>query len=100
MTLSSGKPSAEKLLSVVIPAYNEERFIGALLEKVKAVDLQSLGIRQEIIVVDDHSKDRTGDIARAAGVVVKRMPQNGGKGRAVRTGIDAAEGDFIIIQDA
>ena len=78
-------------LSIVIPAYNEERFIGTLLDKIRAVDLQSLGIEKEIIVVDDCSSDRTAEIAaHVPGVTVKRMPVNGGKGRAVRAGIEFA----------
>jgi glycosyltransferase involved in cell wall biosynthesis len=88
-------------LSIVIPAYNEERFIGRLLELVRAVPLDPLGVTKEIIVVDDCSTDRTGEIASAAeGVRVHRMPVNGGKGRAVRAGIDLATGDYLIIQDA
>ena len=88
-------------LSIVIPAYNEERFIGRLLELVRAVPLDPLGVTKEIIVVDDCSNDRTSEIASAAeGVRVHRMPVNGGKGRAVRAGIDLATGDYLIIQDA
>jgi dolichol-phosphate mannosyltransferase len=88
-------------LSIVIPAYNEERFIGRLLDRVQAVPLGPLGVTKEIIVVDDCSKDRTSEIASAtAGVRVHRMPVNGGKGRAVRAGIDLATGDYLIIQDA
>jgi dolichol-phosphate mannosyltransferase len=89
------------VLSVVIPAYNEERFIGALLEKIKAVDLAPLGLTMELIVVDDCSKDRTAAIVEAVpGVRLIRQPKNGGKGRAVRAGIEAAHGDLLIIQDA
>jgi glycosyltransferase involved in cell wall biosynthesis len=88
-------------LSVVIPAYNEERFVGALLEKIKAVDLAPLGYTMELIVVDDCSKDKTAAIVAAVPQVsLIRMEKNGGKGRAVRAGIAAATGDLLIIQDA
>jgi dolichol-phosphate mannosyltransferase len=88
-------------LSVVIPAYNEERFIGTLLERIQAVDLLPLGLTMEVIVVDDGSRDRTVEIASAVpGVRVHRMPVNGGKGKAVRAGIELATGELLIIQDA
>ena len=90
-----------KILSVVIPAYNEERFIGTLLEKIRAVDLAPLGLTMELIVVDDCSQDRTAAIVEAVpGVRLIRQPKNAGKGRAVRAGIEAAHGDLLIIQDA
>ena len=88
-------------LSVVIPAFNEERFIGTLLEQIRAVDLSELGADKQIIVVDDCSRDRTSEIAGAVpGVILKRMSVNGGKGKAVRAGIDLATGEYLIIQDA
>jgi dolichol-phosphate mannosyltransferase len=88
-------------LSIVIPAYNEERFIGTLLDRIQRVDLAALGIAKQIIVVDDCSSDRTAEIAAAApGVRLRQMPVNGGKGRAVRAGIADATGDYLIIQDA
>jgi dolichol-phosphate mannosyltransferase len=90
-----------RTLSIVIPAYNEERFIGRLLEQIKAVDLAPLGVQSEIIVVDDCSKDRTAAIVSAVpGVRLHRMERNGGKGRAVRAGIALAIGEYLIIQDA
>ena len=90
-----------KTLSIVIPAYNESRFIGRLLEQIKRVDLSRQGMAKQIIVVDDGSTDGTPDIVSGiAGVQLTRMPVNGGKGRAVRAGIAAATGDYLIIQDA
>ncbi|HXE81405.1 MAG TPA: glycosyltransferase, partial [Vicinamibacterales bacterium] len=90
-----------RTLSIVIPAYNEERFIGTLLDQIEAVDLTPLGFTKELIVVDDCSTDATPDIVRAhEGVRLHRMPRNGGKGRAVRAGIELATGEHLLIQDA
>ena len=88
------------IVSVVIPAYNEERFIGQLLDEIRRVDLSPVDCTLELIVVDDGSRDRTAEIVAAIpGVTLIRTP-NGGKGSAVRTGINAATGDYVLIQDA
>ncbi len=81
--------------SVIIPALNEEGGIAAVIDR-----LQSLFPKPEIIVVDDGSVDRTGDIARAKGVVVLRHPSSGGYGRSLKDGIRAATNDIIAITDA
>jgi dolichol-phosphate mannosyltransferase len=88
-------------LSIVIPAYNEERFIGTLLEQIRRVDLTPLGLTKEVIVVDDCSRDRTSEIVRGfPEVQLHRQAVNGGKGQAVRQGIAMATGELLIIQDA
>jgi glycosyltransferase involved in cell wall biosynthesis len=90
-----------RILSIVIPAYNEERFIGTLLERIRAVDLSRFDTRQQVIVIDDCSKDRTAAVAGAVpDVTLVRHEKNRGKGGAVRSGLAAATGDYVIIQDA
>jgi glycosyltransferase involved in cell wall biosynthesis len=92
-----------RTVSIVIPAYNEEAFIGVLLERILKVDIESLGYRKEIIVVNDGSSDRTSEAARSfahAGVRVIDQVPNQGKGRAVRRGVLESGGDYVLVQDA
>jgi glycosyltransferase involved in cell wall biosynthesis len=86
-------------LTVVIPAYNEERTIAEVIRRVSEAEIG--GLEREIIVVDDGSRDRTRDILRATrGIRAIFHEQNRGKGGALRTGIAAATGDVVVFQDA
>jgi dolichyl-phosphate beta-glucosyltransferase len=91
-------------VSVIIPAYNEERNITATLAALVAF-LDRQAFPYQVIVVDDGSRDRTGDLAEAfsvnhPAVTLIRSDRNHGKGGAVRTGMLAAAGDFLFFMDA
>ncbi len=85
-------------LSVVIPVYNEERYIKEVIERVKNVPID-----KEIIIVDDASTDGTREILKeleGEGIKVFYHKKNQGKGAAIRTGFKHCQGDIVIIQDA
>lgn len=102
-----GQPVSEPLpcpippdfkLSVVIPVYNERRWIAEIVRRVRAVP-----IPKEILLVDDCSTDGTREILKGLegdGVRVFYQERNGGKGAALRVGFEHAVGDVIIVQDA
>lgn len=90
-----------KILSIIIPAYNEENTIAQTLKKVLEVDLKELSVEKEIIVVDDGSKDNTyGIIKDIPGIKVVKKENNGGKGTAIVEGLRNVTGEIVLIQDA
>ena len=85
-------------LSVVIPVYNEERWIREVVRRVQAVP-----IPKEIVIIDDCSKDRTRDILKeleGGDIRVFYQSHNQGKGAALRRGFQEATGDIVLVQDA
>jgi len=100
--MTSTEPAADATplrLSVVMPVYNEAETLREIVARVRAVDLPKM-----LVIVDDGSTDGTRDILKEFDgdddirVVLKE--RNEGKGSAVRVGLDNADGDIIIIQDA
>ncbi len=98
---ASGKTNMEKKqVSVVIPVYNEEKTIVTTIEKIKAV-LKTVPVATEIIAVDDGSSDRSLQLLKGlAGLTVIHHLANKGYGAALKTGIKAAQGEYILITDA
>jgi glycosyltransferase involved in cell wall biosynthesis len=91
---ASADPAARRVI-VTIPAYNEDRFIGSLVLKLRALDRQ-------VVVVDDGSTDATAAVAAAAGAVVVRHATNQGKTAAVASGFAQArqmDADILVLLD-
>jgi glycosyltransferase involved in cell wall biosynthesis/ubiquinone/menaquinone biosynthesis C-methylase UbiE len=104
-TTRSSAPMRISRVSILVPLYNEEEFIGPLLDKVLAAPLPA-GVDREILVVDDCSTDDSLQIAQAkaeqahGAIRIFRHEKNRGKGAAVRTAIQHATGEISIFQDA
>ena len=87
------------LVSVILPAYNEEASLSEEIRKIRTV-LDAAKIPYEFIVIDDASTDKTFEVAKTAGVTVLRHARNKGVGGGRKTGILAAKSDIIITSDA
>jgi glycosyltransferase involved in cell wall biosynthesis len=95
----------DPLLSVIIPAFDEENTVTLVLDRVTGLELE--GTRLEVVVVNDGSSDGTAGVVEeyidahsAQNVRLVNQPRNLGKGAAIRKGIEEASGDFLVIQDA
>jgi glycosyltransferase involved in cell wall biosynthesis len=91
--------SPDPLVSLLVPAYNEDQNVEDVLRRVDALPL-----RTEVIAVDDGSTDRTSEVLRRwereHGILALRHPENRGKGAAVRSAIGRSTGEIVVIQDA
>jgi glycosyltransferase involved in cell wall biosynthesis len=91
-------------LSVVIPVYNESRYLERVLDRVERAKIPD-GVERQIVCVDDCSTDGTAELLRTLaasrpGMRVLFHEKNQGKGAAIRTGFAHATGDIVLIQDA
>ena len=104
MTLNAANLTGHTMLSIVIPAYNEEGGIGAVISRVLATlpALRAAGVPEaEIIIVDDGSSDRTAEIVRGfESVRLIRHARNRNYGGALKTGFSQARGDLLAFLDA
>lgn len=87
--------NAKPDLTVIIPAYNEEKVIADVIADIKA-----LKKNYEILVVDDGSTDNTYNVIKDLGIKIIRHPRNKGYGAALKTGIRSASGDIVLTMDA
>jgi glycosyltransferase involved in cell wall biosynthesis len=87
------------LLSIVVPAYNEEHTVGDVTDRLKAT-LREIGLPSEIIVVNDYSTDRTVEVSMHRNVKVCSLNQHMGKGYALRAGFAKAKGEIIVTIDS
>jgi glycosyltransferase involved in cell wall biosynthesis len=89
-----------RMLSVIVPVYNERNTVVEVLRRIRAVELP---LALEVVVVDDGSTDGTAKVLSAledSTVRIIRHSENRGKGAAIRSGLDKASGDLVLIQDA
>ncbi len=92
-----------RLLSIIIPVYNESATLDAILDRLLSVDFGAMDFDRELIIIDDASTDSSWDIIGRRQQDFSRIIRhdtNRGKGAAIRTGLGYVRGDCIVIQDA
>jgi glycosyltransferase involved in cell wall biosynthesis len=99
MELHKQMSHQQMLLSVIIPVYNEELTVGNIIDRTKAA-MQQIGLSYEIIVIDDHSNDKSLEVAKKCGVRIFTLTQHLGKGYALRAGFAKAKGDIVVTIDS
>ncbi len=87
------------LLSIIIPVYNEELTIGNIIDRTKK-SVEEIGLKYEIIVVDDHSYDTSLEVAKTHNIRLLSLKHHLGKGYALRAGFVKAKGDIIVTLDS
>jgi glycosyltransferase involved in cell wall biosynthesis len=100
MAERSLEPMEYRTLSVIVPVYNERTTVAEIVRRVRAVDVP---VVVDVVVVDDGSSDGTDKVLAAiedSTVRVLTHEANQGKGAAIRTGLDHARGDLVLVQDA
>jgi glycosyltransferase involved in cell wall biosynthesis len=89
-----------RTLSIIVPVFNERSTVAEIVRRMRSVELP---VEREIVVVDDGSDDGTGAVLtqlRDSTVRVIAHPHNRGKGASIRTGLESATGDLVLVQDA
>jgi glycosyltransferase involved in cell wall biosynthesis len=87
------------LLSIIIPVFNEELTIGNIIDRTKT-SAEKIGVPYEVIVVDDHSYDKSLEVAKTRNVRLLSLKQHLGKGFALRAGFAKAKGEIIVTIDS
>ena len=100
--LADTHPFTNELLSIIVPVFNEEATVRAVIERLLSIELP---VAREIVVVNDGSTDGTRNVLDSLPPAGDRLrivhaPVNSGKGRAIRTGFEQARGSIVAIQDA